>query len=196
MKVFENETFDNDDEIRYGLNDSEFIECTFNGCNYTGEIIIGCCFERCNFSDCNLSNIVYKKCDMSDCAFSGCKILGCNWNIFEKKYSLTYPFSKLEKCNLQYNNFTDLKIKSFNFLQCNLSDASFINCNLEKSVFSECNLNNCMFEQNNLSNCDFRTAHKYYINMATNYMKKAKFSYPEVVNLLLCTGIEIENLNI
>lgn len=65
------------------------------------------------------------------------------------------------------------------FEECNLKDSSF-----EKSL-----LNTTQFTNRDLRGADFREATGYQIDINTNKLKGAKFSFPEVINLL--SGLEI-----
>ena len=58
---------------------SEYENCTFAGCDFTGTGLsttkfINCLFENCNFSNANVSNIFF-----NDVKFHNCKLLGVNF---------------------------------------------------------------------------------------------------------------------
>ena len=65
---------------------------------------------------------------------------------------------------------------------CQLAEAKFKNCRLSGTQFTGCNL----------QKADFRGAAGYSIDLATNRLKAARFSFPEVVRLLDGLGIQID----
>jgi uncharacterized protein YjbI with pentapeptide repeats len=52
-------------------------------------------------------------------------------------------------------------------------------------------LRNSKFQNTNLANADLRTAKNYYIDPTHNKLKGARFSYPEVLSLLIPFGINV-----
>lgn len=85
-----------------------------------------------------------------------------------------------------------MNFRKFDFLQSSLIDCVFINCNLSESNLKACNLQNTEFSDCDLRKCDFRKASGYNINLLNNRTKGAKFSYPDVINLLDAFDIKIE----
>ena len=55
-----------------------------------------------------------------------------------------------------------------------------------------CQLKNRRFEKNNLAFTDFRDDSDYMVDVQTNKVKNARFSYPEAVNLLTGLGIILD----
>jgi uncharacterized protein YjbI with pentapeptide repeats len=189
MATFENQNYEN--EIAT-LTNTNYINCTFNNLDIGGSTINNCGFECCEFFSCDLSNIVFLNSFIEDCNFSQCKLLGFNWKNI-KKSMFNNPFSSLDKCNLKFNIFSKLVLKKFIFRECNLSDAIFDNCNLENAVFDNCLLDRCILEHNNLTKSDFRTASNYYFDLSINNMRKAKFTYPQVLNFFSKYDIDVTN---
>jgi uncharacterized protein YjbI with pentapeptide repeats len=72
-----------------------------------------------------------------------------------------------------------------------LREVYFTNTDLQEADFTETDLLGTLFHQCNLTQSDFRNAKNYGINIQTNNLKKAKFSFPEAINLLKCLDIEI-----
>ena len=66
--------------------------------------------------------------------------------------------------------------------ECDLTEADFRDCNLAETVFTGANL----------TRADFRGAKDYVISPQDNRVRRAKFSFPEVMSLLRCLEIEIE----
>ena len=75
------------------------------------------------------------------------------------------------------------------FTECSIKEATFVDCNLEDAKFHNCNLQDTRFEGCDLRKADFSSATGYFINPQLNKIKKAKFSYPDV--LVLLDGFDI-----
>lgn len=89
------------------------------------------------------------------------------------------PFSAISYDKTAFNDLslTGETLKGRDFEECLFRNCSLINCTLEK-----CRLVNCKFE-----NCVLNA-----VNPRNNTLKKAHFSYPEVLALLSCLDIIIE----
>ena len=124
--------------------------------------------------------------------FVNCTIVGVEWLTLQSN-SVSLPIQKFDKCYLKYNSFEKMSFKKFDFLQSSMIDCNFLSCNLSEADFKNCNLQNTEFSDCDLKNSDFRRATGYSINLADNRTKGARFSYPEVVNLLKSFDIRIEN---
>ena len=68
----------------------------------------------------------------------------------------------------------------------------FEECDLTEADFRECNLEEAVFVNDNLMKADLRGAKNYVISPESNRVRKAKFSFPEVMSLLKCLEIEVE----
>ncbi len=98
---------------------------------------------------------------------------------------------KFIKSILQTCNFTDLKLKGISFKGSKIREVYFTNTDLQEADFSDADLLGTLFHQCNLTRADFRNAKNYAIDLQANNLKKAKFSFPEAINLLKCLDIEI-----
>lgn len=98
---------------------------------------------------------------------------------------------KFIKSILQTCNFTDLKLKGISFRGSKVREVYFTSTDLQEADFSDVDLLGTLFHQCNLTKSDFRNAKNYGIDIQTNNLKKAKFSFPEAINLLKCLDIEI-----
>jgi uncharacterized protein YjbI with pentapeptide repeats len=78
------------------------------------------------------------------------------------------------------------------FDNCLFKEADFTETDLAEAIFSFCDLENAKFENSVLEKADLRTSFNYSIDPEINKMKKAKFSYPEVIQLLAKYQLEIE----
>ncbi|WP_292462399.1 pentapeptide repeat-containing protein [Methanolobus sp.] len=67
-----------------------------------------------------------------------------------------------------------------------------MNTKLKNANFEGSDLKNSLFRNTNLSFTSFRNAKNYDIDPNNNFLKKTKFSIPEVISLLRVFDIEIE----
>ena len=181
MKSFSDKKFTDVLKDRDKIEDCEFIDCVFEKCKFT----------ECSFIDCTFTNIQSKNTKMVFSTFKNCAIISVVWAIFQSG-QISFPIQKFDKCYLKYNDFENMNFRKFDFLQSSLIDCVFINCNLSESNLKACNLQNTEFSDCDLRKCDFRKASGYNINLLNNRTKGAKFSYPDVINLLDAFDIKIE----
>jgi uncharacterized protein YjbI with pentapeptide repeats len=85
-----------------------------------------------------------------------------------------------------------MKIKNTIFKNCQLLDTDFSECDLTGSIFDNCDLAGSVFNSTKLEKADLRTSFNYAIDPEKNYIKKAKFSLPEVLGLLRNYDIVVE----
>lgn len=123
-----------------------------------------------------------------DTIFVHSKIMGLN---FSKCNNFLLSFN-FEDCNVSNSIFSDMELKEIHFKNCKVNDCDFININLSDSSFENSNLKGTVFDNANLSNANFENAKEYSIDPNKNILRKAKFSFPEVVSLLDSFDIEIK----
>ncbi len=92
---------------------------------------------------------------------------------------------------MQYCNFSDLNLKNGSFENSKLRESYFTNTSLVGANFSGADLQGTIFHNCDLCKADFSTATHYDIDPQTNKIKKAKFSFPEVIGLLRGFGITL-----
>ena len=83
--------------------------------------------------------------------------------------------------------FDNFKFASSQFQECFFEECSLKGCNFKDINFASTQFNRC-----NLSKADFRGAYGYNIDINSNILKKAKFSFPEVTSLLSSLDIIID----
>lgn len=191
MKSFSNKIFTDISKDHAEIVGCEFLDCTFEKCKFTDCTFIDCIFSECCFNDCTITNMQPKDTNMVFATFIGCAVVGVNWTALQSG-SIVSPIQKFDKCYLKYNNFEDISFKKFDFLQSSLIDCVFMKCDLSESNLKNCNLQNTEFSDCDLRKSDFRKASGFNINLFNNRIKGAKFSYPEVINLLNPFDIKIE----
>ena len=174
------------------LRDTEFIDCTFEGCRWNGVRVQNCTFSGCRVVRCQLSAVVFSFCLMKDAVMEGCAFRGIAWGGLQGRSALVQPFSRLKNCVFQYNEFAGMALAGFDFSSCEFRECVFDECKLTGAGFHGVPLGRTSFSRCDLQRADFRMAEAYAINPADNRMKGARFSFPDVVALLEGTGIQIE----
>lgn len=189
---YENEEYNDLKYQNKKIEDINFVDCKFFNCKFTEIQIIRCSFVDCEFYNCSFLNMEFKYTDAVNNKFKSCIIFGINWSEIKRNKGAFQPFLLFENCTIKYNVFIDLNLKKFDFSSNNLIDSIFEQCKLQESKFCNCDLKNTTFDNNDLSKSDFLGSKNYLINIENNILKKAKFSFPDVINLLNSLDIEIK----
>jgi fluoroquinolone resistance protein len=171
-----------------GVLASEYENCTFAECDFTGSGLsktkfINCVFDNCNFSNTSVSNTLF-----NDVKFHNCKLLGV---IFSECNPFVVSLY-FEDCQMNMASFYKLKLKGILFKDCSLQDVDFTKTDLAHSVFDNCDLQGAIFERTILKSADLRSSVNYSIDPEQNNISKAKFSIFGIVGLLKKYDITIE----
>ena len=173
------------------INAKEFDNCTFTGCNFSDSAFINCKFYECKFVNCNLSMVSVLRCSFFDVAFEDSKLIGINWTKASwPRIKLSSPF-RFDKCILNNDSFYGLGLKEIAIVECKAKDVDFRECDCTEANFTHTDFENSLFGKTNLTKADFSEAANYNIDIFNNVIKNAKFSMPEVINLLNSLEIEI-----
>jgi fluoroquinolone resistance protein len=166
----------------------EFENLTFEKLDLTQSNWTGSKLIDCSMRNCNLSLIKVDGCRLQGVAFHHCKLVGVNFGKCDSMF-LSIQFYN---CIIDMCNFSDLDLKGTSFKQCTLRETYFSHTNLSEVDFSEADLKNSVFHNSNLTKANFTGAINYSIHPLTNVLKKARFSQPEVLSLLVHLEISIE----
>lgn len=167
------------------LEGSQYSNCTFKHCDFTGANLRNAQFIGCTFASCNFSNVKLDAARLQEVRFVDCKIIGAEFF----KCNRTFFAVSFKECRMQYCNFSDLILKKIAFSGSKMIECHFTDANLQGADFTEVDLSGTNFHNCNLSLADFSSAINYTIDPRTNQLKKAKFSLPDAVGLL--HGFEI-----
>lgn len=185
----------NDDKVFRSLDLSQascigcsFNNCTFEHCTFIDSSWRTAQFHSCTFISCNINFVQLEGCLLQDVVFQECKLVGLEFC----KCNKTFLSISIKQCVLLNCNVSDLDLRKTSFHKSNLKDCSFTNTNLTEADFTNTDLLGSIFHQCKLDKADFRNAKNYSINPHANTVKKAKFSYPEVLTLLAPLEIIIE----
>lgn len=166
---------------------TSFSNCVFTGCDFSGLRLTATRFEDCRFADANLSNTIVDHTRFDGAVFERCKLVGLNFGLSD---SLTFTLS-LTQCLLRYVNFSQLRWKNAVLTDCDAFDSDFGGARLERADLTRTRFRACRFTGADLSGADFSHATGYDLDVRTEKLAKAKFTLPEVLNLLGPFGVEI-----
>lgn len=173
------------------VSDREFTGCRFQNCVLERCKFIRCRFSDCVFSCCRVSELEFKDTILLDCEFEQCHLTGINWSLLVGG-GFMFPIALMKQCHLKYNYFTEMNFLKFNFSQNEILSSLFADCNLSESSFKGCGLEKTEFFRCNMTKADFRESTGYQIDLESCKLKKARFSFPEALNLLNGLGILID----
>ncbi|GAB1483233.1 hypothetical protein MASR2M78_20490 [Treponema sp.] len=88
-------------------------------------------------------------------------------------------------------NFSDLHMKKNKIINSVIEECFFQSTFLVEANFSGSTFSDTLFHNCDLQKANFLDARGYNIDPVVNKVRKAKFSVPEVLNLLNGFGIEI-----
>ena len=191
LKQLENQEYRRLDLQGESLEDSRFVECRFSHCRFQNLELSHCSFYDCTFEDCTALGVSFRYTDAKNNRFVRCSLLGVNWTELQKSGNAFLPFLSFEACTLKHNVFFHQRLKRMDFSFCDLGGSFFDECDLTESRFTGANLKGTLFSNNNLTGADFREAKDYAISLENNKLKKARFSFPDALNLLTALGIVI-----
>lgn len=189
--IYENEIFKLD-IFEDNIKNMEFIDCKFYHMFWWDKSIINCDFVNCTFIDCQIINPKIENSQIKYSNFFNCKLVGILWQDFRAKIKGIKIIEQLKNCSLEYNYFGNLKMVNTNFEDNKIYECSFENCDLKDCKFRKLDLQNTKFKHCNLTKTDFRKAKNFKIDITDCKLKNAKFSYPDVIDLLDCLEIVIE----
>lgn len=189
---YENQRFEKLELAEQSVSYLEFTECEFVNCNFENLEVVNCAFIDCTFVNCRFIQVSGQRSLMRSSVFEDCTLTTVNWNHWLSGSAFYDPFTKLSHCKLKYNQFTEMNLTKFDFSGCDILDSLFADCKLNSANFKGSNLDKTEFFRCDLTKADFRNATGYRADIMNCQLKGAKFSYPEVVNLLYNLGIKIE----
>lgn len=192
MKFYEEELFENLKLEGEHLAELQFTDCRFDHCQFLDLSLHNCSFINCEFRHCITGNPKLKFTDMVECRFYDSMLVGIDWKVMERKTAKILPFSLFQDCVMKYNYFTKLPLKRFDFSQMKMEDCIFEECDMSEASFNGASLNETKFLNCKLLKADFRNAEGYAVDLKSCPVKGARFTFPEVVNLLRTFEIKIE----
>lgn len=190
---YENKNFKNLKFKNYILKNTEFINCSFTNCTFEDCKLIATSFSDCSFDKCIILNIKTDgNSQIQETDFTKCQLTGIQWSELSPDYGFADPIRRLKECHLKYNTFSNMTFRKFDFSKNEIYDSMFAKCNLTECKFKQCKLDRTEFLECNLKKSDFRSASNYQIDIMTCALIGARFSIPEVLDLLNVLKIKID----
>jgi len=169
------------------IRSKSFEECRFKRCSFVSCTFEKCRFIECHFVDCVLSAIKPVNSYFSDVSFKDSKVMGFDWTKTRDVKSLIF-----DHCDISYSNFSHLKLPQLQLTDSVAKEVSFIEASLKEGKFTGTDFKKALFHKTDLTKADFRKAKNYLIDFRHNVLKKAKFSFPEAIDLLKCLNIVVD----
>lgn len=169
-----------------------FVDCAFINCSFEDCRLIKCSFLNCTFDHCVVKNLHTEYSQVQEAEFTDCHLVGVHWGQLLPGGRFADPIRKLQDCHLKYNTFTNINFRKFHFSGTEIFESMFAECQLVDSNFKDCKLERTEFFKCDMQKADFRDASGYKVDMMSCKVKGARFSLPDVLNLLSGFGIKID----
>jgi fluoroquinolone resistance protein len=182
--------FKKEDFSKQNIELTQFERCIFTKCDFTESIFNKVLFESCKFIDCNFSLVKFPESKILDGYFKDCKLVGIDWGILNTKMGLKI---RCIRSDLSFSVFPKIDISGSKFRRCKMYEVTFAETTARKCDFRRSDFVRAVFQKTLLIESDFRHAKNYIFNPAENICTKAKFSFPEAINLLRTFGIRVTN---
>jgi len=184
---YEGVVWDHFDFTPCDLAEAQFVRCRFAGCDFSGVVLAATRFEDCEFEDCNLSNTVVDHTRFDGARFTGCKLVGLN---FGSSDPLVFSIS-FEKCLLRYVNFSQVRWKGAVVTDCDALETDFRGTRAPGADFTRTRFRGCRFSGADLAGADFSHAEGYDLDLRTENLRRAVFTLPEALNLLVPFDLDV-----
>lgn len=174
---------------------TQFLDCTFSGCDLGEATFSHCRFENCTFSNCDLSLSKLPLTHFKSVSFNNCRLMGINWcnANWDQRSLLAFKHVDFKGCLLDHSIFIGLNLEGTLFTRCTARHLDFEGATLTGADFSETDLEMTRFSHCDLTEANFVRAQNYQINAAETTLHQARFSLPEAVALLYSLDIVIED---
>lgn len=180
-------------DLRYGagdvMSDMSFDNCSFHHCIFDACTFERCRFHGCSFTSCSFVSPLPKNTDMRFCDFRNCMLLAVSFMSFVNDEYIRTPVNSLQDCKIRNSLFHEMSFPGYDFSSNSFSQCEFSECVLNDASFRGCDLSGTSFSNSDLRGADFRKSDGYVIDIFNNKLKGAKFSSPEVLDLL--SGLQI-----
>jgi len=171
----------------------QFENCHFKNCNFDDASFLHCKFIECDFTHCSLNAAILTGTSFSDVNFDHSQLMNINW--IQAKWPQIKLFSTIGfvNCDISHSNFFGLGLSEINLQECRAHNVDFREADLAYGNLTDSDFYCSLFSQTKLVSADFSGAINYNIDMMLNDVKKATFSFPEVVRLLDHFEIQIKD---
>jgi fluoroquinolone resistance protein len=165
----------------------EFEECEFKDCSFIDCKFGKCKFISCKFDGCMMSAVIPTNSRFAEVTFVNSKAIGIDWTKAQHIHGMSF-----ENCQINYSNFSQLKLPKIKMISCEAKEAYFTETDLTEGDFTNTDFERSVFLKTNLTKANFKGARNYYIDARHNTIKKAHFSLPEALSLLSSLDVVID----
>jgi fluoroquinolone resistance protein len=191
--AYEGEGFSNLDLSEETLRGVVADGCHFDGCTFSEAELAGCRFINCRFTNCDLSLVKVPKSLFIGTEFKDCRASGVDWTAaVDPETKLGELSVRFDGCQIDYSVFFGLSLKEAGFAKCSAKSVDFSEADLTNADLHGTDFEEARFHQTELEGANLVGAKNYVIDPQSNNIRKAKFSYPEVMSLFELMDIEIE----
>ncbi len=188
--AFEKDGYYQDKFEKLNITGEVFSDKEFEDCKFTNSNLVGCKFVRCSFINCRFEESVLSATEVTDSKFvdnifKNCKIIGTDWTKAQRLADLSF-----ESSQINYSNFRLLKLSKIKIIECEAKEVDFTGTDLKEADLKGTDFESAIFSKTDLTKADLRRSRNYFIDPRFNTVKKAKFSLPEALGLLV--GLEVE----
>lgn len=191
-EYIEGQTIADKDFQNVTIEQSKFVDCDFENCRFEECKIIGCVFVNCRFFNCTVITLSSRHSEVKNAVLKKCNLIGVHWNTLLPSGKYAHAIDKLENCYVKYNSFVEMNFVKFDFSDNRIEESVFEQCNLAESNFCGCRMEGTQIVRSDIRKADFRDAVGYVIDVISNKMSNARFSFPEVIRLLDSLQIKID----
>lgn len=129
----------------------------------------------------------------SNVVFNDAKMMGINWTKAKWPRIRLTSLINFHACNISHSSFFGLELTEINLSECKAHDVDFREADLSYANFTNTDLYQSLFAHTKLISANFSDAINYNIDITLNNVKKAIFTFPDVINLLYHFEIQIND---
>ena len=170
----------------------EWRDCVFTGCLFESCVFRGCKFTACVFTNCRILNPRFEGCEMVAGECEECLFVGVNFSDLRLASGKWFPLDRAEHCTWRICSLMDFELGKYDFSDAVFEDCILQQCAMKGADFRRSRFSGTLFNRCDLREADFRGAQGYAVDLETNRLRGARFSFPEVVGLLSSLDIKIE----
>lgn len=177
--------FEGDTAEGFGVENLEFVCCSFMNVRFRDCTFAHCSFVDCRFELCDMSLLELTDCSLVRCEISGGKMVGANLNGSFLMHTL---FSEVD---CEYLNLTEATLKSVEFDTCKLSGSGLDNCEVGVLEFNDCDLVGANLSNTPLEGVDFSSSNIAGLILTGNELEGAVISAFQAVDIVKFLGVRV-----
>jgi len=187
---YNGQTFSRVEMVGAKLSSSDFEWCTFDKCAFNEAVLTHFRFTKCRFVGCDLSLFKPQNCRFVDVEFVESKLVGVDWTaVGETKTDRMLFSAAFDRSVLDYGVVKGLPVKKL--FKCSAREVDFTEADLQEADCRETDFAGATFMRSDLRGANFVGARNYAIDVTQNKVRKARFSWPDAMALMVAFGVVI-----